>query len=514
MKDSPLFKKNLFRLLSYTFLIIIVCACRFDGKLPAPGTIYEISSPDMVGVVLLAGDEAQQQSRSVLYADRGELFARPESVMVRLGRRNAWIDLGDGTERRLKGKPYRVPEFTELPCIRPYLDSVFRVREERDVLYGEADGYWTSCPNSHWLSIPDLIISHMGELLKKRNCLLTMDIYLPDEPARGSRPLFLIIHGGAFYLGDKAEPEYEGWCRYFASLGYVAAAINYRMGYIPGRSEVSRAGYRAVQDAHAAIRFLISQERFRIDPDRIFVAGTSAGAITALNLAFLREENRPRCTKGGLVGGFINRISGASIGDEGALNAINPDDTINFSVRAVANMWGAIQDLDIMKNAEVSIISFHSEDDPIIPYGYGYPLSNSLVFKQMYGSRYIDQKARSLGYPSSIHTYKEPRHSLQLNEDGDLSPLFYEIEYEIAHFFSEQMEDNPIRLHIDREDERWIRIDPTSVKRVYWQVEGGVVREKEPDGIRVLLFADAPIHKITVAGEYGLGTTFRKEIEL
>ena len=45
-------------------------------------------------------------------------------------------------------------------------------------------------------------------------------------------------------------------------------------------------------------------------------------------------------------------------------------------------------------------------------------------------------------------------------------------------------------------------------------VEGGLIRETAPDGIRILLFPDASSHRITLTGTYPSGTTFREEMVL
>ena len=58
---------------------------------------------------------------------------------------------------------------------------------------------------------------------------LKLDLYLPncDDPSHLSkRPLILVIHGGAFIAGDKAEASIQYTCRQFAKRGYVAASIH------------------------------------------------------------------------------------------------------------------------------------------------------------------------------------------------------------------------------------------------------------------------------------------------
>jgi len=68
----------------------------------------------------------------------------------------------------------------------------------------------------------------------------------------------------------------------------VAATIDYRLR---SHAEVRRFGYgigepEALDDADAAIGYLRANARaFGLDPARIYVAGASAGAITALNVA-------------------------------------------------------------------------------------------------------------------------------------------------------------------------------------------------------------------------------------
>ena len=71
---------------------------------------------------------------------------------------------------------------------------------------------------------------------------------------------------------------------------------------------------------------------YRINPDWVFTWGTSAGAITALNVAFMKDANRPE-----------------SVTKEGKINKLAPICTETFHVKAVANMWGAVHDTAIKR---------------------------------------------------------------------------------------------------------------------------------------------------------------------
>jgi carboxylesterase type B len=61
---------------------------------------------------------------------------------------------------------------------------------------------------------------------------LHMDISVPtnDNTVLAGRPLIIIVHGGAFMAGNKNETTIAAMREDFAQRGYVAAAINYRLG--------------------------------------------------------------------------------------------------------------------------------------------------------------------------------------------------------------------------------------------------------------------------------------------
>ena len=87
------------------------------------------------------------------------------------------------------------------------------------------------------------------------------------------------IHGGAWRGGSKAE--FEGLIRESAKAGYVAVSINYR----PVPKHVFPA---QVEDAKCAVRwFRANAEKLQVDPERIGVVGSSAGAHLAMMLGAL-----------------------------------------------------------------------------------------------------------------------------------------------------------------------------------------------------------------------------------
>ena len=107
---------------------------------------------------------------------------------------------------------------------------------------------------------------------------LRLDVYAPDDEGNHLRPLLVMIHEGAFFSGDKADDASSRWCEQFASCGYVAVSVNYRLGFNLFSSSVSEAAYSAMQDVNAAIRYLLSHRvTYRIDPDKIFPGRLQCG---------------------------------------------------------------------------------------------------------------------------------------------------------------------------------------------------------------------------------------------
>ena len=54
-----------------------------------------------------------------------------------------------------------------------------------------------------------------------------LDLYLPEGD--GPFPLVLLVHGGAFLMGDKAAGDATTGVDQLLSLGYAVASVNYRL---------------------------------------------------------------------------------------------------------------------------------------------------------------------------------------------------------------------------------------------------------------------------------------------
>jgi dienelactone hydrolase len=125
---------------------------------------------------------------------------------------------------------------------------------------------------------------------------LQLDMYAPKGDTDTSRPAIVWVHGGSFCCLDKTSPELVDEATTFAKEGYVNVSINYRL-YPAGCSAGGvtagciTAIIEATYDAQTAVRWLrANAKKYGIDPSRIAIGGSSAGAITAMNVAFASTQ--------------------------------------------------------------------------------------------------------------------------------------------------------------------------------------------------------------------------------
>lgn len=105
----------------------------------------------------------------------------------------------------------------------------------------------------------------------------TLDLYVPDEASTtNTLPLLVVIHGGAFSMGDSKMAIIQPIYQYFRDNGYVVASLNYRLS---GEAESPA----AIVDCKTAVQWLYDNaDEYYIDKTNITVMGESAGAYLAI----------------------------------------------------------------------------------------------------------------------------------------------------------------------------------------------------------------------------------------
>jgi len=127
--------------------------------------------------------------------------------------------------------------------------------------------------------IPDLMYAHAG------GQKLLLDACLPptgrsstsDAPEPAPRASILLIHGGGWTRGDKADPQNRDVCVWLARAGYPTFSVDYRL-------DPAYTFPAALDDVRGAVSWLRDPAqlgRFDLDPARVAAFGGSAGGNLA-----------------------------------------------------------------------------------------------------------------------------------------------------------------------------------------------------------------------------------------
>lgn len=172
---------------------------------------------------------------------------------------------------------------------------------------------------------------------------LLLDVYEPIH-APPNRPLFVFIHGGGFLGGTRDEKNMVEFCQFFASRGFIAASLDYRLakhrGTVPsewatyvkaltgGNERMQASGmaiYPAARDVKTAIRWLVTEaDTYEINTEFLTVAGSSAGGVLAVTAGVTSP------------GDYRDELD---ISVDPTLASVNAD--VSFEVSTVLDFWGS-----------------------------------------------------------------------------------------------------------------------------------------------------------------------------
>ena len=177
---------------------------------------------------------------------------------------------------------------------------------------------------------------------------LYLDLIMPrrNVDPENARPGLVWIHGGGFKAGSKSAGTDHA--TEWASRGYVVVNIDYRLdqdnrcqdiqdGKIVPPTEIDqcrKAIVAAQHDAQAAVRWLrATADDLDLDPTKIAVSGASAGAVTAVNVAYNSDDpgesnDRPGTSDvqaaAALSGAAYPEIAGIGAGDAPVITPTAP----------------------------------------------------------------------------------------------------------------------------------------------------------------------------------------------
>jgi acetyl esterase/lipase len=257
---------------------------------------------------------------------------------------------------------------------------------------------------------------------------LSLDVYQPAGDAAVQRPLVLVAFGGAYIGGARTDAEIVSICQAFARKGYVAAAIDYR--YISSASlgavyfnpaYLADVVVRAAGDMKAAVRFFkrdaATTNAYRIDPTKIFVGGYSAGAITALQVAYTEAiTNNPTTTAAYQANGGL----------EGNADLPAPDNLLPTydatGIAGVLNIAGGVNSLGVINAGNPPLYSAQGTADTTVPYDCGSILLTSFT---VCGSHQTQLQADAVGIANQLHPVPGGAHNSPVSA-ANLGPIINE----------------------------------------------------------------------------------------
>lgn len=228
---------------------------------------------------------------------------------------------------------------------------------------------------------------------------LKMDLFTPRGPApEGGWPAIVMAHGGSFVKGSRTEVPLAQIGQFLAERGFVVALPDYRLlgdgpaelspelvsyfstmpGYQTDRGKLlAPAVIAAMEDFSKAVQWVLCDSRVNVNPEKVSVGGESAGAITALHAAYVRDDA-----------------------------GLEP-----LPVRSVVSLWGGFVATPgaapALEAGEAPVMAVHGTDDDELPY---------LL------SGVIAQRATEVGVPVRFHTKPGSGHGFSRNQPLDVGP--------------------------------------------------------------------------------------------
>lgn len=218
-------------------------------------------------------------------------------------------------------------------------------------------------------------------------------LYLDHYPAvgvEGTRPCVIFAFGGGFVRGSRNEKYYEAYFDALTQAGYDVVSIDYRLGLKNPPKDLGIRGLislmqqsvdYAAEDLMSATRFVLDNATaWNIDPTKIVVSGSSAGAIATLQAENYICNRKPIATE--ILGNY------------------------NFAgVVAFAGAVFSIGGRPTWKGATCPVMMFHGTSDSNVPYNKA-----SIFGIGFYGSKLIAKQLKRKGGAYWFHSAKYRSH--------------------------------------------------------------------------------------------------------
>ncbi len=282
---------------------------------------------------------------------------------------------------------------------------------------------------------------------------LFLDYYSSANPLP-NRPAVFLLYGGGFTNGYKYQMLTTAYR--FANKGYAVFAIDYRLLGSTNLTETGginynvicnngqfndMAWYWAMQDLNAAIKAIaFNKNSFKIDPNKIFLYGESAGAISALQLTYTTQQE------------VYDTFPSVNFNNYPFLGNLDnttypPAKSQTYTILGVASVAGALtRGHYLASNETTPAVMLHSPCDTLVPYdddenGLG-AIFNFPCQGTFYGSRYIYDEMESWNTAPAHKLYIDCGKNTENDHDLDVGVITNFTEYKVPAFFYDILYNN------------------------------------------------------------------------
>jgi len=206
-----------------------------------------------------------------------------------------------------------------------------------------------------------------------------VDIYYNPQ-SQTPTPIVIQIHGGGWNHGTKESQT--GFGTYFKA-GLAVANVEYRLvdkAIAPG----------AIEDIRCALKFIkLHANELNIDPRKVILAGTSAGAHLALMGGLLENDNRFDLNCDGKVdmkvAAIISMYAPSNFNDT-SVDIKQFKSLIHWFGKNVNNptFINSISPVSYIKKSSPPVFIVHGNADPVVPYSQSKNLHQKLSDSGVY----------------------------------------------------------------------------------------------------------------------------------
>ncbi len=248
---------------------------------------------------------------------------------------------------------------------------------------------------------PPEVVERLGvEFRRIADRPLFLDLYSPTN-RQGKNPGLIFIHGGGWKSGRRQD--YRVYTSYFATRGFVAATIDYRL--VPeGKVD------EQLSDCQAAIQWMRTNAvELGVDPDRIAVIGGSAGGHLSLLVGYTAAQAEAKNPSAGpnpyRVSAVVDLYGPTDLTSDEAKDVSLVKNLMGGTMDSAPERWRQASPLFLVGSNSPPTLIFHGSIDTIVNVK-----QSDVLAKKLEGAGVMFEYERLEGWPHTMDATRPMNH--------------------------------------------------------------------------------------------------------